>query len=88
MASLIYTLCALASLACASLLLRGYRAQRASLLLWSGLCFLGLTLNNILVVVDLVIYPASVDLRLARALTGLASMSLLLYGLIFQREAS
>ncbi len=88
MASVIYTLCALTALACAILLLRGYLANRAPLLFWSGLCFLGLTLNNVLVVIDLVIFPTGIDLRLARALAGLASMTLLLYGLIFQREAS
>ncbi len=88
MASVIYTLCALTALTCAILLLRGYFANKAPLLLWSGLCFLGLTLNNVLVVVDLVIFPTSVDLRMARALAGLGSMVLLLYGLIFQREAS
>lgn len=87
MASAIYTLCALTALACALLLLRGYMMNKAPLLLWSGLCFLGLTLNNVLVVVDMVVFPAG-DLRLARALSGLASMILLLYGLIFAREAA
>lgn len=85
MATTIYLLCALTALACAVLLLRGYSANRAPLLLWSGLCFLGLTLNNSLVVVDLVIFPSG-DLRLARAVAGLISMMLLLYGLIFARE--
>lgn len=84
MATAIYLLCALTALACAVLLLRGYLKNRAPLLLWSGLCFLGLTLNNVLVVADLVVYP-TVDLRLARALAGLVSMLLLLYGLIFAR---
>lgn len=87
MASVIYTLCALTALACAVLLLRGYRSNGAPLLLWSGLCFMGLTLNNVLVVIDLVILPSG-DLRMARALAGLASMILLMYGLIFAREAS
>ena len=45
---------ALTALACTALLLRGYAASRVRLLLWSGLCFGFLTLNNVLVAVDLV----------------------------------
>ena len=41
MATLVYALCALTSLACAVLLLRGYASSRVRLLLWSGLCFCG-----------------------------------------------
>ena len=48
MASVVYALCALTSLACAVLLLRAYRRSWARLLFWSGLCFVGLALNNVL----------------------------------------
>ena len=44
-ASVVYVLCALTALACAVLLFRGYRASGARLLLWSAVCFAGLTLN-------------------------------------------
>jgi hypothetical protein len=83
MATLVYTLCALTSLACAVLLLRGYRASRARLLLWSGLCFAGLAANNVLLLIDKRVVP-SVDLSLWRSLPALAGVALLLYGLIWE----
>jgi hypothetical protein len=81
MAQAVYILCALTSFGCAVLLLRGWRAARSSLLLWSALCFAGLAINNVLLLVDLIVLP-DVDLRTARNLTALASIGLLLHGLI------
>ena len=52
MAPIIYTLCALTALACAYLLLQDYRRGGYRLLLWSGLCFAELTINNLLLVID------------------------------------
>lgn len=83
MATLVYALCALTSLACAVLLLRGYFASRARLLLWSGLCFAGLALNNILLLVDKRLVP-TVDLSLWRTVPAVAGVALLLYGLIWE----
>lgn len=83
MATLVYALCALTSLACAVLLLRGYRASRARLLLWSGLCFAGLAANNVLLLIDKRVVP-SVDLSLWRSLPALAGVALLLYGLVWE----
>ena len=83
MATLVYTLCALTSLACAVLLLRGYASSRVRLLLWSGLCFGGLALNNILLLVDKRLVP-EVDLSLWRTLPALAGLALLLYGLVWE----
>ena len=83
MGSLVYLLCAVAALVCSVLLLRAYRRVRARLLLWSGLCFGFLTLNNVLVAVDLVIFP-DVDLFLLRNLSALAGIVALLYGLIWE----
>ena len=59
--------------------------QRTRLLLWSTLCFAGLTVNNGLLFADLVLVP-SMDLSLWRGLTGLGSMLILLYGLIWDRR--
>lgn len=81
----IYSLCAAAALLTATLLLRGYFRTRLRLLFWSGLCFAGLTLNNLLLVADKVVFP-NMDLALPRVLTSLASMVVLLYGLIFGEE--
>jgi len=82
MVELVYVSCALASLLCAILLIRSYRASRTPLLLWSSLCFVCLALNNTLLLVDLVITP-SADLSLLRALVGLAGLLLLLFGLVW-----
>lgn len=82
MAEFVYALCALTSVACAILLVNGYRRSKAGLLFWCGLCFAGLALNNVLLFVDLVIVPASVDLSLARNGVALAAMMVLLYGLV------
>jgi hypothetical protein len=57
MAEVIYILCSLTSLACTILLLRGYLRRQVKLLLWSSLCFLGLTLSNVLLFIDLVVVP-------------------------------
>ena len=82
MAEAVYVLCALTSLGCAVLLLRKYAKRRVRLLLWSGLCFVGLTVNNVLLVADFVIYP-SVDLSIWRGVTSTFSVIILLYGLIW-----
>jgi hydrogenase/urease accessory protein HupE len=85
MAAAIYSLCTLTALACAFLLLQAYRRTAYRLLLWSGLCFVGLTLNNVALVMDKVILP-QVDFSIWRSVTGLAAMTILLYGLIWDRE--
>ena len=83
MATLVYALCALTSLACAVLLLRGYFSSRARLLLWSGLCFAGLAANNVLLLIDKRVVPA-MDLSLWRSLPALAGVAVLLYGLVWE----
>jgi hypothetical protein len=82
MASVVYALCALTSVLCAVLLLRAYRASRARLLLWSSLSFIGLACNNLLLFIDLVVFP-TVDLLLYRSLMAAISVMVLLLGLIW-----
>lgn len=81
----IYALCALAAGLCALLQLLAYRRGGYRLLLWSGLCFVGLTINNLFLVADKIVFP-SVDLSLWRTSTALVSMMILLYGLVFDAE--
>ena len=83
----VYILCALTSIACAVMLLRGYFNSKARFLLWSSLCFIGLTINNLLLVIDRVIYPGD-DLMhpVVRTVVALVALSLLLYGLIWDAE--
>jgi hypothetical protein len=82
MAPAVYILGALTTLACAILLLRGYARARRALLLWSGLCFAGLAISNLLIFVDLVIVP-QIDLYPLRLATAAVAMMLLLFGLIW-----
>jgi hypothetical protein len=82
MASVVYALCALTSAVCAVLLLRTYLTNPARLLLWSSLSFIGLALNNALLVIDQVIVPAA-DLSLYRNLTAAGAVMVLLLGLIW-----
>ena len=81
----IYSLCALTSLCCAVLLLRSYRQTHFRLLLWSGLCFAGLTLNNVLVILDKIIFP-TMDFSTWRLAAGLVSLLLMLFGLIWEEN--
>jgi len=83
MAEVVYILCAATSMFCALLLFRSYRGQRSRLLLLSTLCFLGLALNAMLVVVDLVLLP-ELDLRLVRTLAAFISGFGFLLGLIWE----
>ena len=82
MAEVVYVLCGVTSIACAGLLLRGYLMSRMSLLFWAAVCFVGLTIDNALLFVDLILLP-HVDLFLLRTAAALAGMVVLLYGLIW-----
>lgn len=75
MAKLVFLLCALTSFACTWMLLRAYLRSRARLLMWSALCFAGLTANNVLLVLDRLVLT-SVDLSTWRL--GLALLAVLL----------
>jgi hypothetical protein len=84
-AAAVYVLCAATSVACTWLLLRSWHATRVPLLFWSGLCFLGLALNNIVLFVDKIVAPDT-DLSLVRLLPALVGLLLLLFGLVWQTE--
>ncbi len=82
-AIIVYVLCAATSGLCAVLLLRGYAKSRARLLFWSGLCFAGLALNNLLLVIEVRVVP-EIDLSLWRTIPALIGISLLVYGLVWE----
>lgn len=84
MAPIIYSLCALTCLACFGLLWRSWRGSGLRLLFWSALCFAGLSLNNVLLVIDKVLLPVSVDLSTWRLLAALVALLLLLFGLVWE----
>jgi len=75
----------LTTLLCAVLQLRAYADMRRRLLLWSGLCFLFLSISNLLVVFDLKIF-LSTDLYSWRLGATALAMVLLLYGLIWESQ--
>ena len=85
MAETVYLLCAATSAACAILLLRAHARSHTRLLLWSGLCFAGLALNNIVLSVDLIIVEET-DLAIWRLVPAAGGILLLLYGLIWDAE--
>jgi hypothetical protein len=82
MAEVVYALCALTSVLCAVLLIRGYRSSKLRLSLWTSLCFAGLALNNVLLFVDRIVVP-DVELQLLRTLVALVAMLPLLFGLVW-----
>jgi hypothetical protein len=82
---IVYSLCSLTAALCAVLLLQSYARSRYRLLLWSGLCFAGLTMNNLLLVLDKLVFP-EFDLSVWRSAVALAAMCVLLYGLIWEAE--
>jgi hypothetical protein len=75
----------LACLACTVLLFRGYAASGLRLLLWSALCFVCLTLNNVLLFVDLPVFT-ELDLRPYRLVAALTGLLFLLYGFIAESK--
>lgn len=81
--ALVYLLCLLTSAACAWLLGRSYARTRTRLLLWSSICFALLAANNLVLVIDLLIWPTA-DLRLARLGFALAAVASLIWGFVWE----
>jgi hypothetical protein len=84
MAESIYLLCALTSMACVLLLLRGFRRTKVRLLFWSSLCFVGLALNNLLLFVDLVVLGPETSLAAVRGAAALFGLSAMAFGLVWE----
>ena len=82
---ILYLLAVLTCLTCTVLLFRGYGASRQRLLLWSALCFVFLSVNNLLLFFDLAVF-AELDLRLYRLAAALVGLAFLIYGFIFESE--
>ena len=79
------SLAVLTSASCMWLLFRAYAASEVRLLLWSGLCFVFLTLNNVFLFLDVVVYP-DIDFRPYRLVSALLGVLFLLYGFIWEAE--
>lgn len=92
MAEAVFMLCAVTSVACAVMLFRGYARSRARLLMWSGVCFVGLAINNGLLFIDKVIFPeatlelAGLGYGLWRSIAAIIGLAALVYGLVWDTE--
>lgn len=84
MAAAVFIACALTSVLCAVLLVRGYLASRSRLLLWSSIGFMGLALNNIVLVLDRLVFAQ--DLSLLRVVPALLGVAVLLFGCIWDAD--
>ena len=85
MVAAVYVIGILVTGLCAVLLLQAYARVGQKLLLWSGLCFVGMTISNVLLFVDLVVW-ADASLYTLRLSTAAISMLLLLYGLVWESD--
>jgi hypothetical protein len=85
MAAAVYILGVIVTLTCSFFLIRAYAKVKKRLLLWSAICFFGLSISNLLIFVDLVMLP-NVDLYFWRLLTAAIAMLILLYGLIWEGQ--
>lgn len=83
--SVVYVLCAVTSLAVAMLLWLNFRRTGFRLLFWSAICFFLLTLNNVMLFLDVVVLP-SVDLAIFRTLPAALGFGALLFGFIWETE--
>jgi hypothetical protein len=81
----VFILCAATCLLCAIMLFRGYARTGVRLLFWSGLCFTGLMIDNIMVYIDVELVP-EISLVVWRKVPGLLAISLLLYGLVTETK--
>ena len=83
-ADFVYLLCTITSLVCAALLLRSYARNRVPLLFWSAVCFLGLFVNNLMVLIDLdqLVFSSISNLSVWRLVPALLGLAALCYGLV------
>jgi 4-hydroxybenzoate polyprenyltransferase len=86
MADIAYILCTLTSILCAGLLLRGYKQSHSRLLFWCGLCFVGLALNNILLLIDMKTPSDVMDLSHVRSLPAVVGLLVMIFGLIWEKR--
>lgn len=84
MASLVYSLSTLTCIACAYLLLRSFKRGGTRLLLWSGICFIGMAINNALATVDVNTSAELMDLATVRVVVSIVSLSILIFGLTWE----
>ncbi len=80
---LVYLLCLVTSAACTFLMARAYRRTGTRLLFWCALCFFFLTVNNALVVIDVIPTPET-DLLEYRQVAAFAAVAVLIHGFMWE----
>ena len=83
MATLIYLLCLLASVGCATLLGRAFLRSRLPLLVWTAVSFCFFALNNLILVVDMLVVP-TVDLWAWRQGAAATGLTVLIVGFVWE----
>lgn len=85
LAPVVYVLCLITSLLCSYLLVRRYFVQPTRLLLWSAACFVLLSLNNLFLVSDVILFP-TIDFAPYRTAASLGAVVTLVYGFIWELD--
>jgi hypothetical protein len=83
MATAVYVLCGLTATVCAGLLLRTWFATRTNLLLWAGICFVGLAINNVVLFVDKALVTDT-SLATWRTVPQFAGLAIFALGLVWE----
>lgn len=85
MTRVIFFLCFATSALCAWLLLKGFKRTRFRLLFWSGLCFCCMAVNNLVLILDVHVFPTR-DLLAWRLIPALVGVAVLLFGLVWETK--
>lgn len=81
MSSIVFFLCAVTSVICATLLVRAYRKNRNALVFWCAIGFAGMAANNVILIFDK--FVVQTDLLLFRTGSLMIGLLLMLFGLIW-----
>ena len=81
----VYLLCFFTSTVAMLLLLRAYQRDKSKLLMWSGLAFVALAVNNLFLFVDIELLP-SINLLPIRDASALAAAMLMIYGFVWETD--
>ena len=80
---LVYLLCVATCATCTFLMTRAWRRTGTRLLFWCALCFFFLTINGILVVIDVIPTPET-NLLGYRQIASLAAVTALIHGFMWE----
>ncbi|MBY0546466.1 MAG: hypothetical protein K2W95_04200 [Candidatus Obscuribacterales bacterium] len=83
MGTVIYALCAIASIVCFGLLFRSAVASKQRLIFWTAFCFFLLSIQNIILFIDLTVISQT-DLSIWRTSAGFVGCSGLLFALLWE----